>query len=69
MFMVEVAVGNIGKTADTDVVKMSMDFNDYFTTNEGYRIFKNSNKAIDGNGIIVVHEETNVRIKYLIEIN
>ena len=69
MFMVEVAVGKIGKNYDTDVVSMGMDFNDYFITNEGYRIFKNSNKRKEGNGIIVAHEETNVRIKYLIEIN
>ena len=69
MFMAEVAVGNIGKNEDTYIINMSMDFNDYFTTNEGHRIFKNSKKVKHGYGIIVAHEETNVRIKYLIEIN
>ena len=37
-------------------------------TNEGYRIFKNSNKLRNSDSIIVAHEETNVRVKYLIEI-
>ena len=69
MFMAEVAVGNIGQNADTYVLNMTMNFNDYYTTNEGYRIFKNSKKLKLGLGIIVAHEETNVRIKYLIEIN
>ena len=68
MIMAEVAVGNIGITADTNVVSMNMDFNDYFMTNEGYRIFKNSNKLRNSDSIIVAHEETNVRVKYLIEI-
>jgi hypothetical protein len=71
MFMAEVAVGQIGQFADTNVVNMTMNFDDYFISNEGYRIFKNSqNKKVGyGKGIIVAHEETNVRIKYLIEIN
>ena len=71
MFMAEVAVGQIGQFADTNVVNMTMNFDDYFISNEGYRIFKNSqNKSFGyGKGIIVAHEETNVRIKYLIEIN
>ena len=69
MFMAEVAVGNIGQNADTYVVNMSMNFNDYFVTKEGYRIFKNVNRINYGSGIIVAHDETNVRIKYLIEIN
>jgi hypothetical protein len=70
MFMAEVAVGQIGQFADTNVVNMTMNFDDYFISNEGYRIFKNSqNKSFGyGKGIIVAHEETNVRIKYLIEI-
>ena len=71
MIMAEVAVGNIGINADTNVVSMNMDFNDYFMTNEGYRIFKNSNKlrnSDSSDSIIVAHEETNVRVKYLIEI-
>ena len=38
MFMAEVAVGQIGQFADTNVVNMTMNFNDYFLTNEGYRI-------------------------------
>ena len=71
MFMAEVAVGKIGKEfdADTSVVSMTMNFNDYYVTDEGCRIFKNSNQINWGMGIIVAHEETNVRIKYLIEIN
>jgi hypothetical protein len=68
MIMAEVAVGNIGITADNNVVSMDMDFNDYFITNEGYRIFKNSHHIRNSDGIIVAHEETNVRVKYLIEI-
>ena len=68
MFMAEVAVGQIGQYNDTNVVNMTMDFNDYFLTNEGYRIFKNSQKKNSVYGVIVAHEETNVRIKYLIEI-
>ena len=71
MFMAEVAVGKtgnqVGNNADTFISNMSMDFNDYFVTNEGYRIFKNSRKNMNG-AVIVAHEETNVRIKYLIEI-
>ena len=69
MFMAEVAVGKIGQNADTYTVNMSMNFKDYFITNEGYRIFKNSGKINNGFGVIVAHEETNVRIKYLIEID
>ena len=69
MFIVEVAVGNIGQNADTFVTNMSMDFNDYFIAEEGYRIFKVPNKLNFRYGIIVAHEETNVRIKYLIEID
>jgi hypothetical protein len=69
MFMAEVAVGQTGQYGDTNVVNMTMNFNDYFLTNEGYRIFKNSQKKKFGYGVIVAHEETNVRIKYLIEIN
>ena len=68
MFMVEVAVGKVGQNADTNVVGMNMNFNNYFTTSEGYRIFNNTNRMNYGNGVIVAHEETNVRIKYLIEI-
>ena len=68
MFMAEVAVGNTGPNGDTVVVGMTTNFNDYFTTKEGYRIFKISNKNKYGYGIIVAREETNVRIKYLIEI-
>ena len=71
MFMAEVAVGKtgnqVGNNVDTFISNMSMDFNDYFVTNEGYRIFKNSHKNMNG-AVIVAHEETNVRIKYLIEI-
>ena len=67
--MVEAAVGKTGQNADTLVVNMTMDFNDYFATNEGYRIFKNSKKINYGMGIIVAREETNVRIKYLVEID
>ena len=69
MFMAEVAVGNTGPNGDTVVVGMTTNFNDYFTTKEGYRIFKISNKNKYGYGIIVAREETNVRIKYLIEIS
>ena len=69
MFMAEVAVGKIGFNEDTHIVSMSMDFDDYYLTDEGFRIFKNSKKLNHGYGVIVAHEETNVRIKYLIEIN
>ena len=69
MFMAEVAVGNIGMNADTHIVNMTMDMNDYYVTDDGCRIFKNKKKLNYGLGIIVAHEETNVRIKYLIEIN
>ena len=69
MFMAEVAVGQTGQNGDTNVVNMTMNFNDYYLTNEGYRIFKNSQKKNFGYGVIVAREETNVRIKYLIEIN
>ena len=50
MFMAEVAVGKIGYDADTNVVNMSMNFDNYFTTNEGYRIFKNSKKMVTVGG-------------------
>ena len=69
MLLVEVAVGKIGVMEDTDVVRMSVNFDDIFMTNEGYGIFKNSNKINYGTGIIVAHDETNVRIKYIVEIN
>ena len=69
VFIVEVAVGKIGNYNDTHIVNMTMDFNDYYTAEDGSRIFKNSKKINNGFGIIVAHEETNVRIKYLIEIN
>ena len=69
VFIVEVAVGKIGNYNDTHIVNMTMDFNDYYTAEDGSRIFKNSKKINNGYGIIVAHEETNVRIKYLIEIN
>ena len=69
MLLVEVAVGKIGVMEDTDVVRMSVNFDDIFMTNEGYGIFKNSNKINYGSGIIVAHDETNVRIKYIVEIN
>ena len=72
--MAEVAVRKVGYNDDTNVSGMSMNFNDYYTTNEEYRIFKNSNRVKYGlvnfgGGVIVAHEETNVRIKYLIEID
>ena len=69
MFMAEVAVGSILQNGDTVAVNMTMNFNDYFITNEGYRIFKTSKKVNYGSGIIVAREETNVRTKYLIEID
>jgi poly [ADP-ribose] polymerase len=69
MFLAEVAVGNVGMNADTNIVRMTMNFDDYYTLDDGCRIFKNLNKINYGFGIIVAHEETNVRIKYLIEIN
>ena len=69
MFLVEAAVGTIGENGDTKIAKMDLNFDDAFTTNEGYKIFKNSNNIQNGAGIIVVHDETNVRIKYLVEIN
>ena len=69
MFMAEVAIGKTGPDADTSVINMSMNFDDYYVTDEGCRIFKNSNKINYGMGVIVAHEETNVRIKYLIEID
>ena len=69
VFMAEVAVGKTGPNADTSVINMTMNLYDYYVTDEGCRIFKNSNKINNGMGVIVAHEETNVRIKYLIEIN
>ena len=69
MFLAEVAVGNVGMNADTNIVHMTMNFDDYYTLDDGCRIFKNLNKINYGFGIIVAREETNVRIKYLIEIN
>ena len=69
MFMAEVAVGKIGQDADSFEFGMTMNFDDFYVTDEGYRIFKNSNRINNGYGTIVAHEETNVRIKYLIEIN
>ena len=68
MFMAEVAVGNIGYDADTYITNMGMNFDDYYMTKDGCRIFKTSNKTRCRLGVIVAHEETNVRIRYLIEI-
>ena len=67
--MAEVAVGKVGYNDDTYILNTTIDFNDYFVTDEGFRIFKNTNNINNRFGIIVAHEETNVRIKYLIEIN
>ena len=58
MFLAEVAVGKIGFNEDTHIVSMSMDFDDYYLTDEGFRIFKNSKKLNHGYGVIVAHEET-----------
>ena len=69
MFTAEVAVGKVGYNDDTYILNTTIDFNGYFVTDEGFRIFKNTNNINNGYGIIVAHEETNVRIKYLIEIN
>ena len=69
MFIAEVAVGKIGYDADTYISNMTMNFDDYYMTKDGCRIFKNSKKVNYGYGIIVAREETNVRIRYLIEIN
>ena len=68
MLLVEVAVGSIGYNQDTHIVNMRLDFSDAFITNEGYSIFKNSSNMKYGNGIIVAHDETNVRVKYIVEI-
>ena len=68
MLLAEVAVGKIGLNEDTNIVNMSLDFNDAYITNEGYGIFKNSSNINYGNGIIVAHDETNVRVKYIVEI-
>ena len=68
MLLVECAVGKIGPIEDTNIVNMSLDFNDAYITNEGYGIFKNSSNINYGNGIIVAHDETNVRVKYIVEI-
>ena len=68
MLLVEVAVGNIGVNGDTNIVRMALDFNDAYITNEGYGIFKNTNRIGYGQGIIVAHDETNVRVKYIVEI-
>ena len=68
MLLVETAVGNIGADADTNIFQMSLDFNDAYITNEGYGIFKNLNKINYSGGIIVARDETNVRVKYIVEI-
>ena len=67
MLLVEAAVGNVGQNADTNIVSMMLKFNDAFITNEGYGIFINSKKVNSG-GIIVARDETNVRVKYIVEI-
>ena len=64
---VEVAVGNVGPNDDTNIVSMSLKFNDAFITNEGYGIFINSQK-VNASGVIVARDETNVRVKYIVEI-
>ena len=67
MLLVEVAVGNVGPNDDTNIVSMSLKFNDAFITNEGYGIFINSQK-VNASGVIVARDETNVRVKYIVEI-
>ena len=70
MFLVEEAIGEIGRDKDTYLYKIQMKFDNVFMTDEGYGIFNNpGNINRNHYGIIVIHDETNVRIKYLVEIN
>ena len=65
MLLVEAALGEEKK--DYDVFKTNLDFNDVYMTEDGFGIFKLS-KKIKYNGVIVIKDEMNVRIKYIIEI-
>ena len=67
MLLVETAVDDNGPNGDTNIVRMNLNFNEAYITNEGYGIFLNPNKINDG-GIIVAKDETNVRVKYIVEI-
>ena len=69
MLLVETAVGKIGPNADTNIVSMKLNFNNAYITNEGYGIFKNSNLINYAGGVIVAKDETNVRVKYIVEID
>ena len=65
MLLVEAALGEEKK--DYNVFKTNLDFKDVYMTEDGFGIFKLS-KKIKYNGVIVIKDEMNVRIKYIIEI-
>ena len=64
MLLVEAALG-VGKK-DYITISTNLDFNDVFTTKDGYGIFKFT-RSRPMKGIIVIKEEMNVRVKYIIE--
>ena len=67
MLLDEAALGNL--SIDSKIVNMDLahDENDIYTTEEGYGIFKTI-KTGNNRGIVVIKDETNVRVKYLVEI-
>lgn len=63
MLLVEASLGEENK--DYHKYRTNINFDEVYITKEGYGIFKESNR---GGGVIVIRDEMNVRVKYIIEI-
>ena len=66
MLLVEAALGEI-KT-DYNSFNLSINYDNAFITDEGYGIFKIPNYVYNSKGVIVIKDEMNVRVKYIVEI-
>ena len=62
MLLVEAALGE--EKNDYNVYRTNLNFNNVYMTEEGYGIFN----LVQSEGIIVIKDEMNVRVKYIIEI-
>ena len=66
MLLVEAALGEI-KT-DYNSFNLSINYDNAFITDEGYGIFKIPNYVYNSEGVIVIKDEMNIRVKYNVEI-
>ena len=65
MLLVEAALGDIN--TDYNLFNTSINYDNAFITDEGYGIFKIPYNAYN-KGVIVIKDEMNVRVKYIVEI-